>query len=62
MSTGYTPFLLNYGFNPVIPMDLLKGDETSNVESVSSFIERMRSVWVKAKKNLGKSVQAQSRY
>ena len=62
VSTGYTPFFLNYGFNPVTPMDLLKGDETSNVESVSSFIEKMRSVWTKAKKNLERSVQAQSRY
>ena len=62
VSTGYTPFFLNYGFNPVTPMDLLKGDETSNVESVSSFVERMRSVWAKAKKNLEKSVQAQSKY
>ena len=43
-------------------MDLLKGDETSNVESVSSFIERMRSVWAKAKKNLERSVQAQYKY
>ena len=36
-STGYSPFFLMYGYHPVLPVELLKGDESTNVETVSKF-------------------------
>ena len=39
-STGYSPFFLMYGYHPVLPVELLKGDESTNVETVSKFLER----------------------
>ena len=60
-STGYTPFYLNYGFHPVAPIELLAGDEKSVVEAVTNFVERICSLWNKAKENLQKSVVKQAR-
>ena len=36
-STGYTPFFLNYGFDPVVPSDLIKGNELVQNKSVGDF-------------------------
>ena len=36
-STGYNPFFLMYGYHPVLPVELLKGDESTNVETLSRF-------------------------
>ena len=44
-STGYSPFFLMYGYHPVLPVELLKGDESTNVETVSKFLERPQEVW-----------------
>ena len=40
-STGYSPFYLMYGYYPVLPVELLKGDESTNVETLSKFVERL---------------------
>ena len=42
-STGFSPFFLNYGFEPVTPIQLLWGDESAKIESVASFIQRVIS-------------------
>ena len=39
-STGYSSFFLMYGYHPVLPVELLKGDEFTNVKTVSKFLER----------------------
>ena len=44
-STGYSPFFLMYGYHPVLPVELLKGDESTNVETLSKFLERTQEVW-----------------
>ena len=61
-STGFSPFYLNYGYEPVTPIQLLKGNEITSTESVSSFTQRVSSDWKLARQNLEKSVQSQSRY
>ena len=43
-STGYSPFYLMYGYHPVLPVELLKGDESTNVETLLKFLERMQEV------------------
>ena len=56
-STGYSPFFLNYGYHPVLPVELLKGDEEVQVEAVDNFAKRVLNEWRHAKNNLLKSVQ-----
>ena len=39
-STGYSPFFLMYGYHLVLLVELLKGDESTNVETLLKFLER----------------------
>ena len=55
-STGFSPFFLNYGFEPVMPIQLLQGDESSKTDSVASFIQRVISDWNLARENLQRSI------
>ena len=43
-STGFSPFYLMYKYHPVLPIELLKGDECTNVETLSKFLERTQEV------------------
>ena len=43
-STRYKPFYLMYEYHPVLPVELLKGDELTNVETLSKFLERTQEV------------------
>ena len=61
-STGFSPFYLNYGLEPVTPIQLLKGDKSSSTESVDSFIRRVTSDWKLARDNLQRSVGLQQKY
>ena len=61
-STGYSPFYLNYGYHPVLPVELLKGDETVQMEAVENFVERVQNEWNIAKGHLLQSVQKQQMY
>ena len=61
-STGYNPYYLNYGYHPVVPSELLKGDEVIRHKPVSLFVQRLQNTWRIAQQNLEKSVQAQKEY
>ena len=43
-STRYSPFFLMYGYHPLLPVELLKGDESTNVETLSKFLDRTQEV------------------
>ena len=55
-STGYSPFFLNYGYHPVLPIELLKGDEEVKIEATDNFFSRIQREWDHAKRNLLHSV------
>ena len=44
-STRFSPFYLSYGYEPVTPIQLLKGDEEVKTESIGSFVRRVKSDW-----------------
>ena len=61
-STGFSPFYLNYGHEPLMPLQLLRGNESINTESVASFINKITCDWELAKENLQRSVGLQKKY
>ena len=61
-STGFSPFFLNYGYEPVTPVQLIKGNEEIKTESISSFVKRITSVWELARDNLKRSLNLQAKY
>ena len=61
-SNGFSPFFLNYGYEPVMPIQLLKGDESTKIESVDSFVQRVTSDWNLAQENLQRLVNLQQKY
>ena len=61
-STRYSPFFLNYGYHPVLPIELLKEDEELEIEVVDNFVSRFQREWDYAKRNLLHSVQKQQQY
>ena len=61
-STGFSPFFLNYGHEPVMPIQMLRGNESAKTESVASFVQRIISDWKLAQENLQCSVGLQQKY
>ena len=61
-STGFSPFYLNYGYEPVTPIQLIRGDELAKTESVGSSAQRVASDWKLARENLERSVRLQQKY
>ena len=60
--TGCSPFYLMYGHHSVLPIELLKGDESTNVETLSKFLERTKEVWRHARVHMEKAVAIQQSY
>ena len=61
-STGFSPFYLNYRYEPVTPIQLLRSDEKVSTGSVASFVRRVTSDWELARENLERSVGLQQKY
>ena len=61
-STGFSPFFLNYGHEPVMPVQLLEGNEKISTKSVASFIQKVTSDWELAQENLKRSIGLQQCY
>ena len=47
-STGYSTFFLMYSYHPILPVELLKGNESTNVKTFSKFLERTQEAWRQA--------------
>ena len=62
LSTGFSPFYLNYGYEPVTPIQLIRGDKLAKIESVVSFAQRVASDWKLARENLEQSLRLQQKY
>ena len=60
-STGFIPFYLNYGHDPILPIQLVKGNEDMQTDSVSSFVRRVSSDWEIAKENLHRAIGQQQK-
>ena len=61
-STGYSPFFLMYGYNPVLLVELIKGDKIVSNEMVLTFVKRMKMIWPKAQTQLKKTIRMQAKY
>ena len=61
-STGLSPFYLNYGYELVTSIQLLKGVEEIKTESIGSFMRRIASDWELARENLKRSVDLWAKY
>ena len=55
-STGFSPFYVNYRHEPILPIQLIKGDEEIRTEIIYSFVRRVTSDWELAKENLQRAV------
>ena len=55
-STNFNPFYLNYENQPILPIQLIKGNEEIRIESIGSFVQRVSSDLGIAKENLQRAV------
>ena len=61
-STRYSPFYLNYGFHPIVPTELIKGNEEIRQQIIANFFGRMHRSWQVARKCLHQIVQQQAKW
>ena len=58
-ATGYTPFFLNYGFEPVTPMAMLRDTQMTAMEGVNVFAKRMERTFQHAMQEVRQAQQRQ---
>ena len=51
-STGFSPFFLNFGYEPTSPLDLLLDHSSTKVEPVTQFVQRLEYQYKKAQTHL----------
>ena len=56
-STGYTPFYLNYGYEPTTSLDLIKDADQTNLEGVSVFVNRIKKIFRMAMQSVHQAQQ-----
>ena len=56
---GYTPFYLNYGYEPVTPVDLIKDADQTLLEGVNVFVGRMKKIFKSAMHTVSQAQQRQ---
>ena len=61
-STGYTPFYLNYGYEPTTLLDLIKDADQTNLEGVSVFVNRMKKIFRMAMQSVHQAQHRQKTY
>ena len=61
-STGFSPFHLNYGHEPILLIELLNSDEEIRTKIIGPFVRRVISDWELAKENLYRAVGLQQKY
>ena len=60
-ATGYTPFYLNYGYEPVTPLHLIQDVDKVNLEGVNVFTSRMKKIFRMAMQEVHQAQQRQKR-
>ena len=60
-STGYSPFYLNYGFEPTTPLMLIRDANMTHIEGVNVFVTRMKKTFRMAMQRVQDSQQRQKR-
>ena len=61
VSTGYTPFFLNSGENPILPKHLVISPGSTSNQAVKEAISRMKEALSDAKSNLAKAQEQMKR-
>ena len=61
-NTGFSLFYLNYGHEPILPIQPIKRDEEIRTESIGSFVQRVTSDWELTKENLQRAIGLQQKY
>ena len=60
LSTGYSPFYLNYGQNPTTPLALTSSENPSAPTEVKAFVTRMREALATAKTAISQAQERQA--
>ena len=60
-SMGYSPFYLNYGFEPIAPLTFIRDADMTHIEGVNVFVTRMKRTFQTAMQRVQEAQQRQKR-
>ena len=61
-NTGCTPFFLYYEYYPMVPPNLIDGNEKTQEQIVGKLCEHMKKVWNVPYKEMKKAISVQAEY
>lgn len=61
-TTGFSPFFINYGYEPITLIQLLRGNEEIKTENVVSFTQSVKYDEILEKENLNRLMNLQAKY